>query len=237
MSRYLFAAMALAIASPAVAANFRVHLSGEDHKLLRGYGGLHAADSRTERTLVRVISPGSPITKRGTVRVLVMNLGGTPFDFGPASVKLELADGSVLTEVPVAEFAKGAQLVEREMGRAVSVDRRVKGDLSNLAQTSSAGVQVPTGVPATGTLAGAAGSAAARQDRNQDADQLPGAKLLNAIDGVLQPAKVGPQEAAGGYLVFELPKALRALKADQPLTIVVSAGADVHRFAATLHRD
>ncbi|PSJ39482.1 hypothetical protein [Allosphingosinicella deserti] len=76
MSRYLFAALALAFASPAVAANFRVHLNGEDHKLLRGYGGLHAADSRTERTPVRVISPGSPITKRGTVRVLVMNLGG-----------------------------------------------------------------------------------------------------------------------------------------------------------------
>jgi hypothetical protein len=204
---------------------------------LHGYGGLHAADSRTERTLVRVISPGSPINKRGTVRVLVMNLGGAPFDFGPASVRLELADGSILAEVPIAEFAKGADLVEREMGRSAAVDRRVKGDLSNLAQSASTGIQVPTGFVSGGNSAAANSSAASRQDRNQDSDALPGAKLLSAIDGVLQPAKVGPQEAAGGYLVFELPKTVRGQKTDQPLTIVVTAGRDEHRFAATLHRD
>ncbi|QAY78790.1 hypothetical protein [Sphingosinicella sp. BN140058] len=237
MSRYLVAALALALAGPAAAGNYRVQLSGQDHKLLHGYGGLHAADSRTEGSLVRVISPGSAITRRGTVRVLVMNLGAKVFDFGPASVRLELADGSVLSEVPLTEFAKGANLVEREMGRAASVDRRVKGDLSSLAQSASTGTQVPTGFVSGGNGTAASNAAAARQDRNQDADLLPGAKLLSAIDGVLQPAKVGPQEASGGYLVFELPKIVRSQKADQPLTIVVTAGRDEHRFAAMLHRD
>jgi hypothetical protein len=234
MRRILVAALVGALSVPAAAAEYKVKLRQEP--LIQGRGGLHAADSRTAGSLVRVIAPGGPISKRGTVRVLVMNLGQPAFTFGPASVSLKLADGTTLKKVPLAEFNRGEALVLREMKHANAVDRRVKGDLSSLAQQGASGRTVQSISGAAGPNAVAAGTAeAGRQDRN--AEQLPGAKMLSAIDGVLRPEQVAPQEAAGGYLVFELPKALRTQKADLPLTIVVKAGAEEHRFAALLERD
>jgi hypothetical protein len=238
MKSLIAAAAMLALAAPASAAEFRVKLDGAAHPLLHGRGGLHAADSRTERSLVRVISPGSPISRRGTVRVLVMNLGGSPFDFGPRQIRLELADGTVLSEVPVAEFGKGAALIEREMNRAAVTDRRVRSSLTSSSGGGTGSASTPlSGYSGGGDAGGADSAAAMRQDRNQDADGLPGAETLDAIGGVLQATRVGPQEASGGYLVFELPKALRSQKADQPLTIVVTAGRDEHRFLASLDRN
>jgi hypothetical protein len=234
--RIILAAIAAAISVPAAAAEFTVQLSGEQGRLIRGKNGLHAADSRTSASLVRVISPGIPINKRGTVRVLVMNLGQPAFRFGPGHVQLVLPDGSVLTKVPLKEFAKGAELVSTEMRRAAAVDARVKAGLSTLAESAAMGMtaQVMTGSSA-GSGSAASGSAF-QQDRKLDADQLPGARLLAAIDGVLQPNSIAPQEATGGYLVFELPKSLRSTRADAPITIVVTAGSEEHRFNALLKR-
>ncbi|TFI57314.1 hypothetical protein E2493_15730 [Sphingomonas parva] len=228
------ALLAAALSAPAAAAEFKIAL--QQAPLLHGRGGLHAADSRTAGSLVRVIAPGSPISKRGTVRVLVMNLGQPAFVFGPASVSLTLADGTALPKVPVAVFNRGEALVAREVRRAGAVDRRVKGDLAGLAQQGASGRTIQSISGAAGPNASAAGAAeAGRQDRG--AEELPGARLLGALDGVLRPEQVGPQEAAGGYLVFELPKALRAQKTDLPLTILVKAGGEEHRFAALLKRD
>ena len=235
MRRLVIGALGLALATAATAAEFKVELGSPQGKVLRGRNGLHAADSRTERTLVRVISPGSDIGKRGTVRVLVMNLGVAPFEFGPANVRLELGDGSTLPPVPMAEFNRGRALVARESARAASVDRRVKGDLASLAQAGSGATPRNMGVPSSGPSS-SAGDAASRQDRNSDADMLPGAKLLGALDGLLRRNRVGPQEAAGGYLVFDIPKPVRETAADQPLTVVVTAGPDVHRFEGRLRK-
>ena len=64
----------------------------------------------------------------------------------------------------------------------------------------------------------------------------PATKLLDGLDGVLRPDTIGPKEAWGGYLVFDLPKHVRQAGADQPVTIVVRTGNEVHRIKATLSR-
>jgi hypothetical protein len=237
MKRTVAAATLLALfgASSALA-EFKVQLKEGPERTIRAENGIQAADSRTPRTLVRVISPGLPFGRRGTVRVLVMNTGTQPFTFGPGNVTLTLADGTVLPEVPLTEFDKGARLIDRELSRGAAVDRQVKAGLADLARATSSGptasVMAPVATPSTGSAAAAAQS----QDRNADINSLPGAKLLTAIYDVMRPTKVAPQEAAGGYLVFDMPKALRRRKTDQELTIDVKVGGDTHRFAAVLDR-
>jgi hypothetical protein len=52
---------------------------------------------------------------------------------------------------------------------------------------------------------------------------------------LLLPETVGPKQVWGGYYVFDLPKPVLERRSDQPLTIIVRTGGEVHRFAATLH--
>ena len=140
----LAAIVFLTLAAPASAAGYKVVLSPpEGTEVVRGYGGLHAVDDRTDTTLVRLISPGSDVRERGTIRVLVMNKGAQTFQFGPGQVQLELADGTKLKPVSINEFIRGAELIEREMGRARTIDQRNRANLSELARQgggSSGGV-------------------------------------------------------------------------------------------------
>ena len=85
----LAAIVFLTLAAPVSAASYKVVLSPpEGTSVVRGYGGLHAVDARTDTTLVRLISPGSDVRERGTIRVWKnerrqaggrIDLCGTPF--------------------------------------------------------------------------------------------------------------------------------------------------------------
>lgn len=229
----VFVALAALAWSPAFAGAYRIVLDAPPtSKLLHGYGGLAAADERSATALVRVIAPGNDIHERGTVRVLVMNLGTVPFEFGPDDVKLSLTDGTVLKPVPVGQMEDGRILVEREMQHAATTDMQNRNNLAGLQQQSNSGGTVQSSSP----MARAAGPAGGTesQDRRSDDMLLPGAKLLDSIYQILVPLKVEPNKAWGGYYVFEMPKAAFRKKADQPLTIVVRTGAEEHRFDATL---
>jgi hypothetical protein len=90
-------------------------------------------------------------------------------------------------------------------------------------------------VPGGSSVSGSSSSATLGQDRKTDDWLVPGAQTLDAINQVLDaPLDVAPQKAWGGYYVFDLPKAVFERRADQPLTILVTTGAEQHRFAATL---
>lgn len=225
--------LALFLAASAAATDYKLELSQGDGRVLKGRGGLQVVDVRTDKTLMRVIAPGSRIEKRGAVRVLVMNLGQPAFEFGPDQVSVELPNGTLLAEVPVAVFDKAEKLVEKEVGIGRSIDRAVKANLSAYAQAQNSG---PTAATAAGrTLSGDnVGDNALKMD--DLSDQLPGAKLLGGLNGVLRPLAVGPKEAWGGYLIFDMPKTLRKAKDDQPITIVVRTGREVHRIKAVLNR-
>lgn len=233
MNRFLIAAVAIAAAaSPATAGSYRIVLDRpSDGRLLTGHAGLQAADERTAATLVRVIAPGNPVDKRGTVRVMVMNLGSRTFTFGPDQVTLRLGDGTVLKPVPIEQYEKRRVAAEEVSNYARTIDLRNRANLSALAgQTSAApvviagdqGISAPDVAPTAG------------QDRMSDDSRLPHAEVLNAIYQLLIPLDVEPQHAWGGYYVFDVPKDVQKRRADQPLSILVRTGNEEHRFSGTL---
>ncbi len=224
---------ALFLAAPGFARSYHLVLDPPaGGKLLKGYGGLQAADQRTATALVRVITPGNDVDRRGTVRVLVMNLGARPFAFGPQHVTLRLGDGTVLTPTPVREFARGAMLIERESRRAAITDRANRNSFSDFARAGNGGMTAAApGVTAPGTgLTQVQG-----QDHRADWLMLPGGRTLDAIYQLLTLQTVEPQQAWGGYYVFDVPKPVQARRADQQLSIIVRTGGEEHRFRAMLH--
>lgn len=223
----------LALSSPALAGSYKIVLDRPaSGRLLTGHMGLQAADDRTAGTLVRVVAPGNTLDVRGTVRVLVMNLSDKPFAFGPDQVTLRLGDGTILQPTPVEAFETRKVVAEQTAGRSRAIDIGNRNSLSSLVGSSSSGpanpsapVAIPTG-PATSTTS---------QDFQSDSDLLPHAETLNAIYQLLIPMNVGPQQAWGGYYVFDVPKAVQRSRTDLPLLIVVRTGPEEHRFSAMLH--
>ncbi|MBV9527992.1 hypothetical protein [Sphingomonas sp.] len=225
----------LLLSAQATAGNYKIVLDRPANgRLLTGHMGLQAADERTQDTLVRVVAPGNTVDVRGTVRVLVMNLGPRAFTFGPEQVTLRLGNGTVLNPVPMEEFEKRKDVVEQTTGRARAIDLGNRNTIATLGSGGGGGSDagapgMPQSLP-TGTTADTAG-----QDFQSDSDLLPGSETLNAIYQLLIPLNVGPQQAWGGYYVFDVPKAVQRARADQPLTIDVRTGDEVHRFTGALH--
>jgi hypothetical protein len=227
-----FAALFLAV--PVFAHSYRLVLDPPaGGTLIKGYGGLQAADQRTAKALVRVITPGNDVDRRGTVRVLVMNLGASPFAFGPQHVTLRLGDGTILAPTPVREFARGAMLIERESGRAAITDRANRNSFSDLARAANSGMTAPT--PGVSTPGGTVPTQVQGQDHRADWLTLPGGQTLDAIYQLLTLQTIEPQQAWGGYYVFDVPKPVQSRRVDQPLSIIVRTGREEHRFPAMLH--
>jgi hypothetical protein len=227
-----FAIALTLFAAPVSAASYKVVLSPPaGTEVVLGHGGLHAVDDRNDKTLVRIISPGSNFKERGTIRVMVMNKGVATFPFGPDQVKLQLADGTVLKPITISQFIDKAELVEREVDKARTVDQRNRANIEALAMQGSRS----TGPGPLGVATARAGPISTTGlDLEPDELMLPGAKNLDAIYQVLESQPVALNQGWGGYYVFNLPKGLRARKADQPLTITITTGAEVRHFNATL---
>lgn len=231
--------MLTGLASPLAAHSYRVVLAppSAGQKMLVGHAGVQAIDERTGTALVRLISPGAEVRKLGTIRVLVMNLGSAPFDFGPEQVTLRLSDGTVIKQAALNQFLKSKELVEQESHRVSVINRRNSNDIEALAQQSGGGISGAPAAPGSGpgTMATSANVDTAGADRKQDDDMAFGSTELNAINQILDsPYRVGPRQAWGGYYVFDLPKAVLERQADQPMTILVNTGKEQHRFAAML---
>lgn len=227
MKKWIAALSLSLLAAPAAAHSYRVVLNSPS---LLGHAGVQAVDHKTGTALVRVITPGFAVRKRGTVRVLVKNLGTAPFAFGPQHVTLQLADGTVLKPTPVEQFVKGQDLISRESSHAAVIDRLNRSALSAMpSQGGGMSAQSgPSGPP------GPAFEVTSGHDWQTDESLLPGAKTLDAISQVLEPDTVAPQKAWGGYYVFDLPKEVFERRADQALTILVTTGGEQHRFDAVL---
>jgi hypothetical protein len=232
MKWWLAGIAASVLSAPVVAGSYHVVLQPENGKMLVGHAGVQAVDDRTATALVRVISPGNAVDRRGTVRVLVMNLGPKTFEFGPDQVRLTLADGTVLQPSSVDEFEKGRMLVERESRYAAATDLRIRNNLPGLDQQSNGGPTAQSRAPISSS--GPSVSGTSGNDRRTDEALLPGAETLNAIYQLLIPQPVAPNKAWGGYYVFDMPKAVFARRTDQPLSISVTTGAEQHRFNAVL---
>ena len=226
-------ALTLGVAGIANAADYKLVFAPGQGKVLKGQGGLQVFDVLTDKTRMRIVAPGNRITNRGTVRVLVMNLAQPSYEFGPDEVSVVLPDGTALPEVPVSVFDKGETMIGREVGINRSVDRAVKSNLNSYAQQQNSGM---TSTAVTGGTLTHESPTTNIQSVDAFSDNVPGARLLGGLNGVLRPLTVGPKEAWGGYLIFDMPKALQKAKTSQPVTIVVKTGREVHRINAILNR-
>ena len=235
--KLLAASVALTVSGAAVAGGHVVQLEPGNAGSVRGHAGLHAVDDKTESALVRIVAPGLEIGKRGTIRVLVKNLGKKPFEFGPDNVSLAFADGSELKKIPLSEFDRGYSLIKGEQNRAAAVELQNRNTLSILAGQTQSGMTAGSvaAVPSGGN-AGAVGAADVNDISRLTDDEyaLPGGKTLDALYEVLMPETVAPQAASGGYLVFDMPKETKNAAADIPLTITVRTGDNTHRFTGLL---
>ena len=231
--RYWIGFAALFLAVPGLARSYQLVLDPPPGgRLLKGYGGLQASDQRTATALVRVITPGNDVDRRGTIRVLVMNLGASPFTFGPQHVTLRLGDGTILSPTPLAAFEKGRILIERESSRAAITDRANRNSFSALARASNSGMTAAT--PGVSSPAGTELTNVEGLDRRADLLMLPGGRTLDAIYQLLTPEPVAPQQAWGGYYVFDVPKQVQTRRVDVPVSIIVQTGREEHRFPAIL---
>ena len=232
MKWWIAGVSAALISSAAGAGSYRVVLEPKDGNMLTGHAGVQAVDDRTATALVRIVSPGNEVAERGTVRVLVMNLGSRPFDFGPENVRLTLSDGTVLQASSVDQFEKGRVLVERETRIAGASDFRNRNNLSGLEQQGNATPSAP--IPGVSPVGSNSSSNTTSQDRKTDDSLQPGAQTLNGNYQILVTQPVAPSKAWGGYYVFDKPKAVALRRADQPLAIAVTTGPETHQFNATL---
>jgi hypothetical protein len=235
MKKLLIAAVALAAAaSPALAGPLTLELEPKDGKILRAVSGMQAVDSRTASALVRVISPGQKVTKRATVRVLIMNLGSKPFSFGPRNVSLKLADGTSVPFMHLAEFRDGIQLVQRETARQSSVRSRIDNNLDGI---NTSGASVPNGQSLSQNAAANSTTRASELDIPTDSAIASADRLQGAVDSIIATTStLAPKQATGGYMMFELPDSVRRSKADQPVELIVSAAGEEHHFSAVLRR-
>jgi hypothetical protein len=233
----ILAGSLLAFSAAAQAGSYRVLLQPVAGKMLVGHAGVQAVDETTATAHVRLITPGNEVKSRGTVRVLVRNLSNKPFSFGPDDVTLQLSDGTPLAPTPLDKFERGAEIVQREMGHAEAVRVQVENSLGTYAQQGGSGTLAQSMQNVPGGSVGAPSPVESLQGHADAAGdvELPGQQTVDALYQLLLPETVGPRQVWGGYYVFDLPKPVLERRSDQPLTIIVRTGGEVHRFAATLH--
>jgi hypothetical protein len=251
------AAIAMTLTSPAVAANYQLHIQPTQAQVERFEDGRQLVDSPGTLATVRAIPPKTPTPGRSGVRLYVSNHGARQFNFGPANVTIKLADGSQIAVLSYDDMAREERRREgrQRFGAAMAAAARS-------AQASDAGAITSYG-SYTGNTVGTFGSkpinaatsgfgtvttydpartqlaqAAANEENRADAASLAQAQAVNrsALDMLMQTNTVDPGASAGGGVLFDPPKAVKDSKEAVPITIIVDTGGERHQFAATIQK-
>lgn len=216
---------------------------GEQQELWRnGKHGVQDTGSETSIVITQEHDtlPGNP----STFRIFVINHSGTPFNFGPENIAVELPDG---TRFGMLTFASLRQHVERNTKR-----RQFFAGLGGALQAGSANGYTTGNFDYGGQVGGIHTSGSGTfsyndpvvAQREQQAVQVQTeanlrelrerqAGAVKALGGLIQTSTVPPGKIFGGIVAYD-PPAFKRTRGQQTATIVVSAGAAVHRIAATL---
>lgn len=251
MKRVVIIATALACASPAVAGKFDMQLQAGPEQSLRLQNGLGAVDSHAPKSSARLIQHEGAIKKRGTIQLLVMNHGDTPFNVGPENLVVRTADGTAIEVVTYERLRKEEK--KRQFWSAVATGLAAAGNNMNAANAGtsygSGSFRGSTyGTFGNSTTSGTAnwtnynGGAAyvAQAHANEQNQRMFGnmadqnAARMEALGANLRTTTVDPQDMFGGQIVFELPKEVRGSKEPVAVTFVVTLGDEVHEIPAIL---
>lgn len=260
MKRALLA-LALALAAlplnAAEAAKYAMLVTPTGNQSMRMQNGAASIDSYAEGSSVRFVRTETPIKKRASIQILVMNHGEQPFNVGPENVRAQLADGTPVAIITYDQLVREEK--RRRTWRAIGAGLAAAGNAmsaSNAGYTSGTVSYRGSSYGSVGTTpyhsttygtatysgydqgrAQAAQAVAQEQNRQMFAGLAArNAQSMAALGENMRTTTVDPGQLFGGSVMFELPRNARSGKADVPVTFIVSAGSEEHRFEVTLQR-
>lgn len=259
MKRLVLGASGLALcSSPALAARFTMQLNPGPQQISRMQSGVAAVDDSTPSSSVRLIQAEGDLKKRGAIRVLVMNQGDKPFNFGPENITAKLADGTPVAIITYEQLVKEEK--RRETWRAIAVGLAAASNNMNASRagyysgtatysgsTSGTFGTMPynSSTFGTATVSGYnGGQAAAAQSVANEQNEANFARMaqenaanMEALKAYMRTTTVDPQQMFGGSVTFELPKLIRQSAGEVSIEFVVTTGREQHTFKAALRRD
>ncbi len=248
------------LATPATAAKFGLALQPQPGQDSRMVAGIQSVDNHGQSASVRLIPHEGAISKRGKVQLVVINRGKQPFNIGSENVTAKLADGTPVAIIPYERLAKEEK--NRKTWRSIAAGLSAMGNSMNANQAGFVsgtatysgstvgriggigGTPFSSNTLGTATISGydegraVAARAIAEQQNEQVFANLAQRNVAGqeALQTNMRTTTVDPEAVFDGEVVFELPKASRSLKTNQPITFVVDVGGEEHRFDAVLKR-
>ena len=226
-------------------------------QLSRYENGVAAVDSFGPSSTVRLVQTEGSIKKRASIQLLVMNKGQQPFNIGPENVRAELADGTPVAIINYDQLVREEK--KRKMWAAIAAGLGAAGNsmsASNAGWSSGTATYngssygtfgtTPYRSSSSGTVSysgydyGQAQAAQAIADRQNDEtfDRMAAnnSARAEALKVNMRTSTVDPDQIFGGSVMYELPPSVRGSKVEVPVTFIVTAGGDDHRFRAVLKR-
>jgi hypothetical protein len=223
-----------------------------------------AVDDTSLGSSVRLVEARDRLGERGSLRLLVMNHGDRPFEFGPDNVTARLADGTPLPIVSydglVGQYRRDRARLERRgavqaaLGSIAQIaDSASKsGDDSCFARKGKDWASHCPYEPITNDAMLAAWedswsayfaplyhfSAAGPQNGTTFARlaEQESARIHKSRYAYLRPTTLYPRQMLGGLVMFDLPQAVRDAPGDLPISVTVRTAGEEHRFDALLRQ-
>lgn len=253
----LIAAALFAVPAPCLAAKFEMAVTAGVNQNARMQDGIAAVDSYGSTSTTRLVPPDDGIKKRSSIQILVMNQGDAPFNLGPENVRAHLSDGTAVLIIGYDQLVKEEK--RRRVWSAIAAGLAAGANSFNASTagyssgtTSFRGSSYGTvgRTPYNSTTYGTAtysgydataaqlAEATAQQQNQATFDRMAAqnASRMGALSANMRTTTVDPGQMFGGAVMFELPAAARKSKVDVPVTFIVTAGGEEHRFEAVLKR-
>jgi hypothetical protein len=176
--------------------------------------------SRTARGEVHLVADPVLNDRRLVLKIVVLNLSGTPQPFAPDAVTITAG------ETPIALMTRDALVTERT-GATISSDETAQAHTTAALPITSTGQTDVSGFTG-GSVGGMGGVPTSSIDRAQR--RSSNAATLDAV--LLKPITIRPNAADGGQVITEK---LRRAKTPEILVTINFAG-DVHRFNVKVPR-
>lgn len=249
--------LALLGAGVAEAKGYRIDLTASSGQESRFVDGREVVNERSAGSAALVAENLDAQSKRGELTVYIANNGTAPFNFGPESVTIRLADGSsvaMLTYEDLLREQKRREGWQRfgaalgTMGRSMQASEagNTYGSATYSGQTYGTYGSTPYSASTygTGTYSGYNGAAAFAAQQQADQQNRADIERLNAqqaaargqIGGYLKTTTIDPGKMFGGSLQFKTPQAFTRGKGPLPVTIEIRTGTETHTFTASIIR-
>ncbi len=211
MMRSLLLAAAIAVAAPPVFAQ----------NVVKG-DATAGLVSKTAKAEVHLITDPALNDKRLVLKIVVLNLSGTPQPFGPDAVTVTAGDA------PVAIASRDSLIADLAGGTAGSSGETAQAH-SGAAMTTTGNGQLDVSNYTGGASGGVGGIPTSAIDRSQRRSNAQAAAQLDQV--LLKPITIRADGADGGQLLTE-----RLKKRPSEVTVAVAFAGETHRFAVKVPR-